>query len=295
MKPAPFDYYCPRSLDEALALLAQYGDEAKVLAGGQSLVPAMNMRLARPGVIVDVNRLPEAAVIERCDGSLRVGMLARKADLERMPVALDAVHLLAQALPHVGHWQTRNRGTVCGSLAHADPSAELPLAIVVLDGAIEARSSARGTRWIAAGQFFESYFQTALQNDEIVVGASFPARREGWGYAFEEFAGRHGDFAIVAVACAVALEPNGVASEVRLGLGGVADKPHLAPLTAYCGRVLSQRDLPEIANAAVADIEPPSDLRGSARYRRALATNLAQRALTRALASARTACDGLAQ
>ena len=287
MKPAAFAYVRPDTVDEAMAALGEYGEDGKVLAGGQSLVATMNMRLARPAAIVDINRLAEIGSIRLGGGALHVGALVRQGDVERHEGALAAVPLLAQALPYVGHWQTRNRGTICGSLAHADPSAELPLVAVALGATIEARSR-RGTRMIAADAFFDSYFTTALQADELVVGATFPVYRDGWGFAFEEFAERHGDFAIVAVACALHLETNGALSDLRLVLGGVDERPHAIAAARWYGRAPSDADVVEIADAAVEGIEPPDDLRGSREYRRSLARAQAQRALTRALADARS-------
>jgi CO/xanthine dehydrogenase FAD-binding subunit len=191
VKPPPFEYAAPESLDEALALLAEHGDEAKVLAGGQSLVPLLNFRLARPALLVDVNRVSELDYL-RENGSLRIGALARQAALARRD------DLLGQAVRFVGHPQTRNRGTVCGSAAHADPAAELPCALLALDARFHVRSAARGARTIAAGDFFAGYLTTALEPDELLVEIEVPPGDGPW--AFAEHARVHGDWAIAGVA-----------------------------------------------------------------------------------------------
>jgi CO/xanthine dehydrogenase FAD-binding subunit len=300
VKPAAFAYHRPGSLEDALSLLARLGDDAKVLAGGQSLVPMMNMRLARPRALVDVNRLRELSALEVHDGKLWVSALVRQSDAARSRGAAEAVPLLALAIPFVGHWQTRNRGTVCGSLAHADPSAELPLVLVALDGVVEARS-VRGTRTIAARDLFESYFTTTLSPDELIVRAGFPVQAasgkpedhgrshgesEREGFAFEEFAERHGDFAIVAAACALRLK-GGVVASLRVVLGGVAERPWTvrhADRLVGCG--LDGAAIEECAHEAARELEPPSDRRASAAFRRHLAAVLTKRTLGAALAAA---------
>ena len=286
MKPAPFDYVRPDTLDEALAILSEYGEDAKVLAGGQSLVPTMNMRLARPAVILDINRLPQLDEILNRNGDIHIGALVRQADAEREPLVPQAIPLLALALPHVGHRQTRNRGTICGSLAHADPSAELPLVAVAIDAQIETQST-RGSRHIAARTFFDSFFTTTLAADELVTGASFTARSEGCGYAFEEFALRHGDFAIVATACAVRIAGDGKVESLSIVLGGVGERPHCCDTDSWLGRALTPHDIEDVAQSASARIDPLSDLRGTTEYRRWLALGQIKRTLARALEDAR--------
>lgn len=285
MKPALFDYLRPDTLDETLAILSEHGDDAKVLAGGQSLVPTMNMRLARPATIVDINHLPLAEVRSQ-DGRMHIGALVRQADIERDPRVAQTIPLLALALPHVGHRQTRNRGTICGSLAHADPSAEIPLVAVALDAQIETQSS-RGSRRIAADTFFESFFTTKLAPDELVTGVSFPLRSPGFGYAFEEFALRHGDFAIAATACAVQIAGDGKAESLSIVLGGVDERPYRVDAGAWLRRTLTTNDIQEIAQAASTRVDPPTDLRGTAHYRRWLVQGQIQRTLSRALEDAR--------
>ncbi|HTX04077.1 MAG TPA: xanthine dehydrogenase family protein subunit M [Candidatus Acidoferrales bacterium] len=286
MKPAPFDYVVPETLEEAVAILRELGEDAKVLAGGQSLVPTMNMRLARPATIVDINRLPGLGEMRSHNGSIEIGALVRQADAEREARITEAIPLLALALPHVGHRQTRNRGTICGSLAHADPSAEVPLVAVALGAQIETQSP-RGARRIPAGEFFDSFFTTALAADELVTGASFPARSKGYGYAFEEFALRHGDFAIVATACSVRIAAGGEVEELSIVLGGVGERPHRCESDAWLGRSLGGDDIEDLAITLCARIEPPSDLRATAAYRRWLAQGQIRRTLSRALEDAR--------
>lgn len=286
MKPPPFAYLRPASLDDALEQLAQHGEDCKVLAGGQSLVPLLNMRLARPAALLDINRIGGLDEIALENGTLRVGALARQADLEQRSEVAAAVPLLARALPYVGHAQTRNRGTVCGSLAHADPSAELPLVAVALGAHVEARSK-RGARRIAARELFASYFTTTLEPGEIIVSATFPAVQSGWGYAFEEFAERHGDFAIVATACALRVDAQGALAELRLAIGGVDERPVQAQTQRYAGRALDATAIGEIAADVSRALEPPSDRRGSAGYRHFLCRSQVARVIARALDEAR--------
>jgi len=215
VKPAPFRYVRPETFEEALDALAEGGDEAKVLAGGQSLVPALNMRLVRPSLLVDINRVSELDHVVSKNGRLAVGATVRQSN----PRLLDHP-LLAEALPHVGHFVTRNRGTVGGSIAHADTAAELPLCLVLLGGSVRARS-ARSEREIAARDFFVTHFRTALEPDELVVETLWPNPHEGWGYAFCEVAQRHGDYAL----CMAAAAARG--DELRVALGSIVDRPTL--------------------------------------------------------------------
>ena len=207
VKPVAFRYERPESVEEAVSLLAEHGDEAKVLAGGQSLVPVLNMRLLRPSVVLDINRVLDLDNIARDNGAFRVGALVRQSDTRLLEVPL-----LRDCLPHVGHFVTRNRGTVCGSVAHADAAAELPLALTLLGGSVVA-ASARGRREIAAADFYVTHFTTHLGPDELVVETVWPADGDGWGYAFEELAQRHGDFAL----CMAGAAAGG--SELRVAVG----------------------------------------------------------------------------
>ena len=263
MKPAPFHYERAESVDEAVALLAEHGPEAKVLAGGQSLVPALNMRLVRPTVLIDVNGVDELGDVVPEEGTVRVGALVRQAD----PRLLD-IPLLAECLPHVGHFVTRNRGTVGGSIAHADPAAELPLALVALGGSVRVRS-ARGLREIPASDFFLGHFTTTLDSDELVVETVWPRRADDRGYAFEELAQRHGDFALC---MATAVVSDG---RIGVGLGSVVDRPTMLEVDA---------DRP--GESAAAQVEPVGNLHASAAYLRHLVRVLVDQAVARASAGA---------
>jgi len=264
VKPAPFRYERPDTVEEAAALLAEHGDEAKVLAGGQSLVPLLNFRLVRPAVLVDVNRVAGLDRIE--DG--RVGATVRQSDFLGVP-------LVEEAMPFVGHFVTRNRGTVGGSIAHADPSAELPLCLLVLGGSVV---TSKG-RELAADDFFRSHFTTALEPDELVVETIWP---DGGAVAFEEFAQRHGDFALSLAACSVHIE-DGTVREARVGVGSVADRPTLLEL-GLAGAPASEETAREAGAKAAAAVDPPGNLHASAAYLSHLTGVLVERVLARAFA-----------
>ncbi|MEZ5100128.1 MAG: xanthine dehydrogenase family protein subunit M [Thermoleophilia bacterium] len=257
MKPPPFDYHRPESLEEALRLRAELGPDASVLAGGQSLVPMLNMRLARPAALIDLNRVPGLAGIRVEGGAVRVGAMTRHRALERSDEAHAACPLLREALGLVAHAIVRNRGTIGGSIAHADPAAELPSVLTVLGGHVVA-TSVRGQRTVAASDLFEFHFTTSLEPDELVTEVVFPLPPSGAGTAFLEISRRHGDYALAGVACVVA---NG---STRLCFTGVGPTP-----------VLVESDDPEAAAAAT---QPADDIHGTARYRRALVRVLARRA-----------------
>jgi 2-furoyl-CoA dehydrogenase FAD binding subunit len=276
VKPASFAYVRAESVDHALETLREHGDGAKLLAGGQSLVPALNMRLARPSVLVDLNRLPGLDEIAEEDGALRIGALARQAAAERSPLVRERCPLLAECLPFVGHFATRNRGTVAGSIAHADAAAELPLVFVALGGVV-----VTSRRTIPAEEFFVTHYTTALEPDELVVATTWPRVREGEGWAFEEFTLRHGDFALAAAACLLRVE-DGRLAEVRLVAGAVTDRPELLAVQSLVG----ESDEAEVARAAgalaAAAVDPPPNLHGSPEYRRRLVAVLVERAVGRA-------------
>jgi CO/xanthine dehydrogenase FAD-binding subunit len=286
MKPAAFDYHRPTSLDEALALFAELGPDAKALAGGQSLVPAMNFRLARPGVLVDLNALGALASIEEtADGGLRIGAMTRQRAVERSPAVARRAPLLAEAMPWIAHPQIRNRGTVGGSLAHADPSAELPAVMLALDARFVARSRG-GARTIPASEFFTGILSTALEPTELLAAVEIPARARHSGAAFVEVARRHGDYALVGVAAEVVLDEQGTCAAARIALLSVGDTPVLAgnAMSALVGRKPDPTAIDEAARAAAErDIEPPSDIHASTAYRRHLAAVLVGRALRAAL------------
>jgi 2-furoyl-CoA dehydrogenase FAD binding subunit len=219
MKPRPFDYVRPETVEEALALLAEYGDDARILAGGQSLLPMLNLRLVDPAVLIDISQLDELDFIRDRGTTIEVGAAVTQNTLMAWPDLKQKLPLLAAALPFVGHFQTRNKGTVCGSIAHADPSSELPLALAVLGGDVVLRSQRHGERVLAAGAFQQDMLSTARGADELMIAVRFPVI-EGKGVAFGEVARRHGDFAMVAVA--VVADGRGAA---QLGVGGMAGRP----------------------------------------------------------------------
>jgi CO/xanthine dehydrogenase FAD-binding subunit len=278
VKPAPFAYVRAESVEHALESLREHGDEAKVLAGGQSLVPALNMRLARPGILVDLNGVPGLDGLDEANGAIRVGALVRQAAAERSRLIRDGCPLLAEALPLVGHFATRNRGTVGGSVAHADAAAELPVALVAAGGDVLTSS-----RTIPAGEFFVTHFTTALAADELVVATAWPRRREGDGYAFEEFALRHGDFALVTAACALTVE-NGRVARARLAVGSVTDRPELLETDALLGQSVDAEVAREVGAVAAAAVDPPANVHASSEYRRQLVATLVGRAVGRAWA-----------
>ncbi len=286
MKPSPLQLARPRSLPEALELLGEHGDDAKLIAGGQSLVPLLNFRLAAPAVLVDLNQLPALAAIEIAEGSVRVGALCPQRDLERHPAALAACPLLALALPLVGHVATRNRGTVGGSIAHADAAAELPLLLQTLSGEVEVTSSS-GARLVSSEEFFVSHLTSCLEPDEIVTEVRFPVTGAGWGSGFAEVAPRHGDYAVCAVACALRVKA-GVVAEARLGAGAVSDRP--VRLAAAEAALVGSRCEPEALERAIAAaraaVEPSDGMHASAEYRRHLAGVLCGRSAQRAYAMA---------
>jgi aerobic carbon-monoxide dehydrogenase medium subunit len=286
VKPAPFDYHAPETVADCLSLLAQHGDEAKILAGGQSLVPMLALRLARPEVLVDVNRVRELAAVRRENGSLVVGATTRHATLEKNPEIAAAAPLLARVAPHIGHFQIRNRGTLGGSLAHADPAAELPAVVRVLDAEIET-AGPNGTRRIPAADFFETVFTTSLEPDELVTAVRFPVWGAGSGFAVEEMARRHGDFAIVGALAAVQVQ-DGRLSKLAIGLTGMGSVPERAEAVerTLTGAAITNLDLTELGVQAVADLEPPGDVHASATYRTRVGATLVARALTHAIEEA---------
>ena len=286
MKPAKFDYHAPASVDEALALLTRYGGDAKLLAGGQSLVPLLNFRLSRPAALIDLNRIPPLAYIRAHDGEVRLGAMTRQRTIEFSPVIAERVPLLTEATRWVGHLPIRSRGTIGGSLAHADPSAEYPTVLVALDGSIVARGP-RGERVLRAGELFQTYLTTSLEVDEILVEVRLPAMPAGAGVAFEELARRHGDFAMVGIA-AVITRDAARCTMARLATAGAGP----VPLRLRAAEEILERDglgdaaIEAAARRAADLVNPDSDLHASADYRRHLTGVLTARALRRALAKA---------
>jgi 2-furoyl-CoA dehydrogenase FAD binding subunit len=224
MKPRPFDYVRPDSTEEAVAILAEHGDEARVLAGGQTLLAMLNLRVVEPAILVDITRIPELDVIREVDGKIEVGAAVTQNRLMAWPALAAKLPLLAVALPFVGHFQTRNKGTVCGSIAHADPASELPLSLAVLEGEVVLRSR-RGVRVLAADQFQQGMLTTAREGDELITGVRFPI--VNGGVAFREVARRHGDFAIVGVAALAESKDS-----IRIGVAGMTDRPVMSRIKA---------------------------------------------------------------
>jgi 2-furoyl-CoA dehydrogenase FAD binding subunit len=272
MKPARFDYVRADTLGQAHAVLAEEGSDASVIAGGQTLVPMLSMRMARPKVLLDIMHLDALSAITIEGEMICVGAAVRQAALLDWPELADRQPLLALALPWVGHAQTRARGTVCGSAALADPSAEIPLALIALAGDITL-SAHTGRRQVLAVDFFQGLMSTARRDDELIEAVRFPARRPGHGYAFREFARRHGDFAIVA--CAAVASDDGA----RLAVGGVADRPTARDFGALDGDALL-----DALNAFARDLDAQDDLHGTADYRRMLVRDLGYQTIVEARA-----------
>jgi carbon-monoxide dehydrogenase medium subunit len=283
VKPPPFDYTAATTLEEALSLLAELGDDARPLAGGQSLVPLLALRLARPSHLIDLAGLADLATIRAQDGHLVIGAMVRERAAERHDDVPRLAPLLSYALPLIGHPAIRNRGTIGGSLAHADPAAELPAVAVALDAELVAQSRDRGTRTIPAGEFFTGFFSTALDADEILTEVRIPHPATATGCAFEEVARRHGDFAMVGAAAVVRLNGGRIA-DARVVLTGVSDAPLRATAaeSALSGAEPTEAVFAEAAEQAAKTLEPPADLHGSSAYRRHLAGVLIRRTLTSA-------------
>jgi CO/xanthine dehydrogenase FAD-binding subunit len=284
VKPARFEYFDPRTLPEALDLLAQYGDEGKVLAGGQSLLPLMYLRLASPGYLVDVNRVAGLDYVRVEDDTLCIGAVTRQRAVERAAPVLAGWPLIAEALRQVGHAQIRNRGTFGGSVAHADPAAELPAVVAALDGTLRV-AGAGGERTLAADDFFLAYLTTALEPSELLVEVRLPAPPAGSGWAFLEISRRHGDFALVGLACLLALEPDGRhVATARLAYTGVGGTPLRArdAEAVLIGEEAGAAVFARAGELAQAAAEPDSDIHASADYRRHLVGVVTRRALARA-------------
>jgi len=280
VKPADFEYHRPREISEALALLRDIGDDGKILAGGQSLMPMMNFRLAQPAHLIDINFIAGLDYIRSENGAVKIGCLARQARVLDDPLIRQHCPLLAAALAHVGYDQTRNRGTICGSLAHADPAAELPAVLLALDGSVTVGNSTR-KRELSARELFQSYLTTAIASDELLIEASFPEQPAHSGSSFIEFARRFGDFAIVGVAVSLTLTGKEI-HEARIALTGVSDTPWRERKVEeiLIGKTAAPELFDRAAGAIATAIEPSSDIHGSATYRRTLAKVLTRRALT---------------
>lgn len=282
MKPPLFDYHDPSTVDRALDLLAEHGEDAKVLAGGQSLVPLLNFRLASPDYLIDLSRIPSLAYIRRCDGVLRIGTMTRQATLEASPLVAGHWPLLLGAIGYVAHAQIRNRGTVGGSVAHADPAAELPVAFTVLDATFHLRTRQR-TRSVGWRDFFITHLTTAIEPDELLVEIEVPPVPPGTGWAFTEYARRHGDFALGGAAALITIE-DGACRRARLGLLAADYTPVRAEAAerALEGTQITVEAIAEAARIAVADITPTGDIHGSSEYRKQLIEGMVRRAIEQA-------------
>ena len=257
MKPKPFDYVRPDTVDEAIAILADHGDDARVLAGGQTLLAMLNLRVVEPAVLVDITRIPELGEIREVDGKIEVGAAVTQNRLLAWPALANKLPLLAAALPFVGHFQTRNKGTVCGSIAHADPASEIPLSLAVLEGEVVLRSR-RGTRVLAAGEFQQGMLATARAGDELITAVRFPVITGG--VAFREVARRHGDFAIVGIAALAESK-----TSIRLGVAGMADRPAVSRIKPN-----GASGIRDAVERLAWELEGYEDVHASARMRRDL-------------------------
>jgi CO/xanthine dehydrogenase FAD-binding subunit len=281
MKPAKFDYHDPTTVDEALGLMAQFGDQARPLAGGQSLVPLMNFRLIRPAHLIDLNGVNELSYLRADDHALHIGTTTRQRELERSPEVAQRWPLLRDAAAFIGHIQIRNRGTVGGSLAHAFPSAELPVAMVTLDASmvLAAKTTRRS---VGAEDFFLSYMTTALQPDELLLEIAVTALPGNAGWSYQEVSRRHGDFALAGAAAVLALDANGCIHHARLTLTGTTPIRALKAEEFLLGQRPSDALFRDAARRATENLEQNSDIHASAEYRRAACAVLARRALMQA-------------
>jgi CO/xanthine dehydrogenase FAD-binding subunit len=289
MKPAPFEYFAPTDITEALDLLAHYGDDAKILAGGQSLMPLMNMRLARPRVLLDINRLTELAYISPGpDGALTIGALTRQRAVERASVVQTHLPPLAAVMPSLGHFQIRNRGTIGGSLVHADPAAELPALCLALEAELILRSAER-QRTVKAADFFVTYLTTAIEPDELLVDIRFPAWNPQWRWGFQEVCRRQGDFALVGAVTLLQMDVDAICQAARLVMFGVGSTPLRLPRAEeiLSGQRLDRRLLDQVANVVAAELQPDGDMHASAEYRQEVGGVVARRALEAALSQTR--------
>jgi CO/xanthine dehydrogenase FAD-binding subunit len=294
MKLPPVDYKAPATIAEALELLAEHQDDASVLAGGQSLIPLLALRLARPELLIDINGVPELSGIAAAAGWLTIGATTREYVAEESRTVADAVPLLAAALPFIGHEAIRSRGTIGGSLAHGDPAAELPAVARALDAELVVRSTS-GERIIPVADWFQGYLTTARNADELLVAVRFPAAKPWTGTSFLEVARRHGDFAIVGLATSLTLS-GGAISDARLAFAGMSDVPVRASEAErmLVGEQPSAELFEDAARSATAGIDPPSDLHGSPEYRRKVAATLVRRGLRAAADRAGAAAGGAA-
>jgi carbon-monoxide dehydrogenase medium subunit len=283
MKMAPFRYHRPETVDEAVELLAEHGDEAKVLAGGQSLVPLLALRLSRPEHLIDIGKLGELEWIDIHDGGVAIGALARHSDVEHSELIARRAPLVGGAMPFIGHHAIRNQGTACGSLAHADPAAELPAVAVAVDAELVLRS-ARQERIVPAADFFLGYLSSAIAEDELLTEVRLPAWPDGTGWSVQEMSRRHGDFALVGLVMVLGLDGSGKMAHPAIALLGAGSVPVRArgAEKLLLGETPGDEVFAAAASAVSQDIDPPGDIHASANYRRHVAGVLTQRALVEA-------------
>ncbi len=290
MKPAPFDYMAPDTLDEALAIINEHGFSAKLLAGGQSLIPAMNFRLAQPSLLVDLNRVEELDKLHPDESlGIRIGAMVRQAQLEHSPVIRELAPLIHEVMPHIAHPQIRNRGTIGGSLAHADPASELPVIMVALQAGFRLKRLG-GERWVNAKDFFEALFTTALEPEEILVDIAVPPLKANSGYAFQELSRRHGDYAQAGVAAVITLDDGGICQEAHLVYLNAGEIPMSAHQAAamMIGEKPTQKLVEEAAHfASQQEIDPTADIHATDQYKRHLAYVLGKRTIQSAITRAR--------
>ena len=289
MKAAPFDYHRPTTPDEAVGLLSDLGEEAKILAGGQSLIPMLALRLAVFSHLVDIGRIGSLRAIERHDDKVRIGACTTQVAIERSSQVADAVPLLARAAPLIGHFQIRNRGTIGGSIAHGDPAAEFPTVALTLDAHLEVLGP-NGHRTVRAVDFFTGLWSTAIADDELLIAATFPVWSGRCGFAIREFARRHGDFAIAGAAVAVELDDRDTIRRCGIGLLGLGSTPEraVAAEAAATGSAAGDVDAAELGRIAVSDLQSvPSDLHGSVAYRRRIGASVTADAWSAAIKEAR--------
>lgn len=283
MKPCAFEYFSPQSVAEAIELLERYGDEAKILAGGQSLVPMMNFRLARPEILVDINGIKELEYIRTENDELVIGALTRERDIEKSPLVVERWPILSKAISYIGHGAIRNRGTIGGSLVHADPSAEIPTALCALNGKVKVLGPS-GEKELAPEEFFLTYLTTSLEPSDLLVEVRIPALPQKAGWSFVELSRRSGDFAIVAVGILLFTEKAGVCTEARISMGGVAPTPVRAAEAEamLAGQKISEKLITQAAQQAAEETDTESDYHASAEYRADMARVFVKKGLQEA-------------
>jgi CO/xanthine dehydrogenase FAD-binding subunit len=292
LKPPVFGYHAPRDVDEVLALLAEHGEDGKLLAGGQSLIPLLNFRIAHPDPLIDLNRTAGLSGIRRADGALRIGTMTRHSTLEHSTLVAERWPLLTDAIKLVAHMQIRNRGTVGGSVAHADPSAELPVAMAAADARMHVRS-ARGARTIEAADFFVNHLMTTMEPDELLVEIEVPPMPARTGHAFVEFARRHGDFALAGAAVLLTVDEAGTCRRASIALLAAAPTPFrvTAAEQLLVGATVDQAAAEAAADLAVEAVDPTGDIHGSTEYRKDLIRALVRRGIVAAAERAAALTD----